>query len=287
MEKTAPGKHSSNPSPVLLAPACCSSTVMPCMLLAARRLWYLTPLPPPPLQMLSGARGSGPCDLSTAEKWWGWGRRGEGTAFKFTGHRVGSVIRACPGTGLRTCVCGRAPFSAPQDSTVTPGKMGGGLGVELGPCVGEGRPAEGCRVRWSFPPVSQGQQVAPAVFLPMGMTVTLAGPLLIQCQGAGCLLPAGMLAGCQEGIFRRGFYCTFSGSIGGSQGQTELSQSTWEDRKPCCIRLLGLWVRCAAMPCTTCRTALPLATFLSKAVDMKDVSRAWKHTRSSVAFNVG
>lgn len=71
MEKTAPGKHSSNPSPVLLAPACCSSTVMPCMLLAARRLWYLTPLPPPPLQMLSGARGSGPCDLSTPEKWWG------------------------------------------------------------------------------------------------------------------------------------------------------------------------------------------------------------------------
>lgn len=86
--------------------------------------------------------------------------------------------------------------------------------------MGEGRPAEGRRVRWSFPPVSQGQQVAPAVFLPMGMTVTLAGPLLIQCQGAGCLLPAGMLAGCQEGIFRRGFYCTFSGSIGGSQGQT-------------------------------------------------------------------
>lgn len=116
-------------------------------------------------------------------------------------------------------VCGRAPFSAPQDVTVTPGKPEGGLGVEPGPCVGEGQPAEGCRVRWGSPPVSQGQQVALAVFLPMGMTVTLTAPLLIQCQGAGCLLPAGMLAGCQEGIFRRGFSCIFSGSIGSSRGQ--------------------------------------------------------------------
>lgn len=166
---------------------------------------------------------------------------------------------------------------------MTPGKPEGGLGVEPGPCVGEGQPAEGCRVRWGSPPVSQGQQVALAVFLPMGMTVTLTAPLLIQCQGAGCLLPAGMLAGYQEGIFRRGFSCIFSGSIGSSRGQMGAALPYTGSRAASGCRDCGQ----ALLPRTTCRTAPPLSTFLSEAVDVKDVSRSWKHTGSSVAFNVG